>query len=231
MTSNASRSLITAATVSVLALVLGACTGGGASGSGSPSASPPASSSSAAASPSSASPSPSTSAPSVTPTPQPHAAKKGEPPVITLSGFTVSDATPDIDVAAAMRKSINSSSSTRGLATGSSTHLYESDSGNGFMVMRISLSSRSRVLSDNQWNSFLKPGVAEFAGAKSAKVITVSGEKVVYAAGTTRGEPTIAYGWIHGRILTIIMAVGANVPSTQADETRRLVSGYVAAQS
>jgi len=226
------RRIGTALAVAVLALVVAGCSGS-ASTNGQVPTTPAPSSSSASATASvpgtgvAASASPTASA---TPTLQVHLAKKGEPPVVMASGFTYTDSGSDLDMAAAMAAGINKSSSTRGMATGSSTHLVESDSGNGFMVLRISLSSKSRVVSDSQWNQFLRPGVAEFAGARSAKVVTVGGEKMAYAAGTSDGEKMIAYGWIHGRVLTIIIAVGPNTPATQAAEAKRLVSAYVAAQ-
>lgn len=224
------RRIATTAAVAILALAVGACSGGSSTTSGSAPTTPPASS--AAASPSASLPgtgsSPSAAATSPAPTQQVHATERGEPPVVTVRGFTYNDSGADLDVAAQLAKSLNAGS--KGLATGSSTHLVESTSGNGFMVLRLAMGAKARALSDSRWNSLLAPMVASFAGAESAKTVTVAGERMSFARGTEGGETRLAYAWLHGRVLTIVIAVTPSSPKTQAAEALKLVAAHVAAQ-
>ena len=145
-----------------------------------------------------------------------------------VSGFTYMDSGSDLDVAAALAKGMNSSS--KGLATGSSTHLVDSDTANGFLVLRLTMSPKASTISNSGWNSILKPMVASFTDAKSTKTVTVGGERMAYALGTQDGETRIAYAWLHARVLTVIVAIAPNSPTTQAAEAKRLVAAHVAAQ-
>jgi len=219
----------TRSAVTVLALVLAvAVTGCGSTGSTTTAGSTPSSASPSAAT-SSAAPSvaptdTATVTPTATPTATPvvvHAAKKGEPPLYAVAGFTYDDVAKDSSLAIPMAAGMNKSA--KGLVTGLSAHTVDAADGMRMMLLEFTIGKKF-VSQQSAIRSAIASAIAMMGGA-DAKRTTISTEKVYLSKGGT----SLAYGWYHDGTLVYVLGGDDTDPETAAADAAAFVNGYLKA--
>lgn len=210
--------------VVTLALAVAGC--GGSAGSTATGSTP----SSAAPSATTASATPSatptvTVSPSVTATPTAaavvHVAKKGEPPLYAVAGFTYSDVPKGESLASVMAEGMNKSA--KGLVTTTSTHMIEAADGEAMMLMEFTIGPKYRDRA-TALRKALANDVEMWGGAVSRSK-TISGEKVSYASSESR----LAYGWYHAGSLVFVMGGSVSDPAVAEKDVAAFVTGFLAA--